>query len=86
MSLTAIIPVVQSALDVLATFSGSAEDASRDSKISDAAQVISAVAPLIDGFSRGEEITPEAVRDALVGMDEALTAFDEEIARQEQGG
>lgn len=86
MSLTAIVPLIQSALDVIAAFQGDAQAASKDRKFSDAVEVINAVAPLLDSFSRGIDVTPEDVKDALVGMDDALAKFDEEIARQQQGG
>lgn len=81
-TIAGLMPLVKSAADVIASFTGTAEQASKSSVITDAAEVIAAVSPLVDSFSRGMEVTPEDVRAALAGMDDALDAFDAEIARQ----
>lgn len=85
MSVSAIIglmPLVKQAADAIAAFTGSAEEARGSNVIQDAAEVISVIAPLVDSFSRGTEVTPEEVRATLDGMDKALADFDLEIARQ----
>jgi hypothetical protein len=83
-TITGLMPLVKQAAETIGQFTGTAEEASRSNVIQDAAEVIGAIAPLVDTFSRGVEVTPEDVREALVGMDTALEAFDAEIARQEQ--
>jgi hypothetical protein len=82
--ITSLMPLVQSAASVIQSFQGDAKAASTNSAIADAAEVLSVVAPLVESFSRGIEVSPEEVREALVGMDQALDAFDAEI--QKQGG
>lgn len=81
-TIASLMPLVQSAVDVLAAFQGTAKAASASKAVTDAAEVISAAAPLIESFTSGQEVTEQDVRDALAGMDQALASFDAEIARQ----
>jgi hypothetical protein len=83
-TLAGLMALVKAAADTVAAFQGDASAASTDNKIADAVEVLTAGAQLAESFSRGNEITEEDVRDALVGMDEALADFDAEI--QKQGG
>lgn len=85
-TITGLMPLLKSAADTIAAFTGTADEARGNNVIQDAAEVISVIAPLVDSFSRGNEVTPEEVRASLAGMDQALDAFDAEIARQEQQG
>lgn len=81
-TLAGLMPLVKSAADVIAAFKGDAKAASTDDKIADAVEILTAGAELAESFSRGEEITPDDVRAALVGMDDELAKFDAEIAQQ----
>lgn len=83
-TITSLMPLVKQAADVIAAFRGDAQQASSDTKIADAVEVLTAGAQLAESFSRGIEITPDDVRVALANMDEKIAAFDAEIARQEQ--
>lgn len=85
-AITGLSGLLKSAADVLAAFSGSADDALGDSTIQQAAEIISAAAPLVDSFSRGIEVSEADVREALVGMDDSLAAFDAAIAQQDTTG
>lgn len=80
--ITGLMPVLKSAADVIQQFTGTAEEARENSVVSDALEIIGALSPLVDSFAHGSEVTPEDVRAALAGMDEALSDFDAEIARQ----
>lgn len=80
--ITGLMPLIKNAADVIQTFTGTAEEARSNSVITDALEIIGATAPLVDSFARGMEVTEEDVRAALAGMDQALDAFDAEIARQ----
>jgi hypothetical protein len=82
--LASVMPMLRSAIDVIESFSGSAAEAKADDVIQNAADMIGAVVPLIESLRNGEEITPDDVREALAGMDDALGLFDAEIARQEE--
>lgn len=84
-TIQALRALVTEAMDTLAEFTGTAEEASRDSVIQDAIEVISAVTPLVEDFGRGTEITPEDVRTSLMDMDSSIAAFDREIERQAGG-
>ena len=81
-TLAGLMPLVQSAAGVIAAFRGDAAAASTDAKIADAVEILQAGADLATAFSRGEEVTPENVRNALAGMDDAIADFDAEIAKQ----
>lgn len=83
MNLSALLPVLNSAIGAVAAFRGNAEQAKTNSMVQDAVAVIGAVVPLVQQFANGTEVTPEQVRAALAGKDAALSAFDDEIARQE---
>jgi hypothetical protein len=82
--LASVMPMLRSAIDIFESFSGSAAEAKLDDTIQSAADIVAAVVPLIDSLRNGEEITPDDVREALAGMDDALSLFDAEIARQEE--
>lgn len=81
-TIVGVMPLIKSAADTIAAFSGTDDQARESNAIQDAAEIIGAVAPLVDAFSRGVDVTPEDVREALIGMDQALASFDAEIARQ----
>lgn len=85
-TISTLMPLVKQAADTIAQFTGTAEEASKSSVITDAAEVLAAVVPLVDAFTRGQEVTPEDVRRQLDGMDDALSALDAEIARQDTTG
>jgi hypothetical protein len=80
-----ILPLIQAASQVIGGFTGGDEAARNDNKVTDAFDVITAVVPLIDTFANGNEVTPDDVRQALAGYDQALADFDAEIARQGGG-
>lgn len=81
-TIAGLMPLVQQAAGVIAAFQGDAKAAATTQKIADAVEVLNAGAQLAESFSRGIEVTPEDVRAALAGMDDALASFDAEIARQ----
>lgn len=85
-TIKALQTLITEAMDTIANFEGTADEASRDSVIQDAIEVISAVTPLLEDFGRGTEITPQDVRVSLVDMDDALERLDKEIDRQQAGG
>lgn len=81
-AILSIVPLIQTALSVIGTFNGSAQVAKTTGYVQDAIGVVTALTPLVQQFTSGQEITPEQVRIALAGKDSALAAFDAEIARQ----
>lgn len=82
-TIISIMPLIQQAAGVITSFVGDDDDKARaDKTIQDALEIIGAVAPLVDAFSRGQDVTPDDVRASLAGMDSALGAFDAEIAKQ----
>lgn len=81
-TIAGLMPLVKTAAQVIQEFTGTDEDASKSSAIAQAAEIIAAVSPLVDSFSRGMAVTPQDVHDALVDMDEARDEFDAEIAKQ----
>lgn len=80
------IPVLQvlitEAMETIAQFTGSAEDATRDSAVQDAIEVISGLTPLLEDFGRGTDITLDDARVSLVDMDAAIARLDQEADRQ----
>jgi hypothetical protein len=80
-----ILPLIQAAAQTINSFVGDDNAARNDATITDAFDVITAVVPLIDTFVNGDEVTPDDVRQALAGYDQALADFDAEIARQGGG-
>lgn len=79
-----LMPLIQSAAQVVTAFAGDDDDRARqDQKLADAFDVITSVAPLIETFTQGGNVTEADVREALDGYDDALAAFDAEIARQQ---
>lgn len=76
------MPLIKRAADTIAQFTGTSEEARGNSVITDALEIIGTLAPIIDSFSRGSEVTLDQVRNSLAGMHEALSDLDEEIARQ----
>lgn len=81
--IASLMPQLKRAADLIADFTGDAAEASRSNVIQDAVEVISAVAPLVESFGHGIDVTPDEVRVSLIGMDQALADFDAEIARQQ---
>jgi hypothetical protein len=82
-----LMPIVQAAAQTIAAFTGKDDTAARaDDAFQKAAEIIGAVSPLVDSFSRGGEVTIEDARAALADADDALAVLDAEIARQKQGG
>lgn len=82
--ITSLIPVIQAAVDTIQSFSG--DDPQSDSTLQNAVEVLGQVFPLIETFANGDEITQDDAREALAGYDTALSDFDAEILKQEQGG
>lgn len=83
-TIAGLMPLLKQAADTIAQFTGTPEEASKSSVIGDAAEVLGAIVPLVESFSHGMEVTPDDVRASLLGMDQALDAFDAEIAKQDQ--
>jgi hypothetical protein len=79
-----VTSLIQSALGIIATFKGNAEVAKVTGYVQDAVSVVSALTPLVTQFANGTEVTPEDVRVALAGKDDALKAFDDMIAQKER--
>lgn len=84
--ITGLMPLIKSAAEAIQAFTGDEQQARSDNTVQDALEVIGAVAPLVDDFARGGQVTPEDARAALADMDPALREFDAEILRQEQAG
>lgn len=77
------MPLFQEAAEAIKAFTGTDDDEARgDSKIQQALEIIGALAPLADSFSRGMDVTPEDVRSELATMDDKVALFDAEIAKQ----
>lgn len=85
-AIAGLMALLSSAASTVAAFEGNADDALGETKIQQAAEIISAAAPLVDSFSRGIEVSEADVREALVGMDDSLAAFDAAIAQQDTTG
>lgn len=81
-AILSILPMIQTALGVIGSFTGSAKLAKTTGYIQEAVGVVTALTPLVTQFGSGKEVTPEDVRAALAGKDAALAAFDAEIAKQ----
>jgi hypothetical protein len=79
-----LMPLIQNAVQTISSFVGDDDQARNDTVISNAFEVITAVAPLIETFTSGGDVTAEDVKEALDGYDQALADFDAEIARQDQ--
>lgn len=82
-AILSIVPLIQTALGVIATFKGSAQVAKTVGYVQDAVGVVNALTPLVTQFGNGQEVTPEDVRAALAGKDAALAEFDKLIAAKE---
>lgn len=76
-----LIPMLQSAVGVVASFTGTAKQAKISTEIQDAVSVISALTPFVQQFASGVEVSEEDVRAALHSKDAALAALDAEIAK-----
>lgn len=83
-SLSSLMPVVQSAVGVLAAFKGNASAAKANTAVQDAIEVIGAVVPLVQQFGNGQDVTQAQVDAAFANMDQKLDELDAEIARQKQ--
>lgn len=84
-SITALMPILQSAIGVLGAFSGKADIARKSASVQDAIGVVNAVVPLVRQFAQGTEVSADQVRSALAGKDAAIAAFDAEIAKHPPG-
>lgn len=81
-----VLPLIQSAVQTINSFTGDDNAARNDNLITNAFAVLTKVFPLLDTFNRGGEVTEDDVRVALQDYDQALADFDQEIARQEAAG
>lgn len=81
-----IVPVLTSALNAIAAFTGSDQAARNSNIITNAVDIIGALGPLVEDFAAGSDVTEEDVRSALAGMDEQLATFDEEIRKRQAAG
>ncbi len=79
-AILSILPLIQSAFDVIGSFRGTAAAASTASHVQEAIGVVNALTPLVTRFTSGEEVTADDVRVALAGKDSALAEFDKAIA------
>lgn len=77
--LPTILTLINGAVSVLGAFSGNAKVAQATPYITEAAGVITSLAPLVQSYANGQEVTAEDVRVALAGKDAALAAFDQAI-------
>ncbi len=78
-----VTSAIQAALGIIGAFKGNAQVAKITAQVQDAVSVVTALTPIVQSFTSGQEFTLEDVRVALAGKDVALSAFDAEIARQE---
>lgn len=78
-----LMPLIKAAAETVLSFTGDDDQARNDTTVSNAFDVITAVAPLIETFTNGGDVTEVDVKQALDGYDQALADFDAEIARQE---
>ena len=81
MNFLALMPILNGALNVLGTFTGSPAQAKASAMVQDAMSVVNAVTPLFQTIANGTEVTEAQVRAALAGKDSALAVLDAEIAR-----
>lgn len=75
-----LMPLLKAAADTIAAFTGNSDAARVDSLFTNATGVVNAVAPLINSFTQGMEVTEDDVRNALAGSDQAIADFDQAIA------
>lgn len=80
-----VLSMLTQALGVVGQFKGNAQVAKTTGYVQDAVQVVGALAPLVQQFGAGHEVTPDDVRAALAGKDAALKSFDELIAAKSAG-
>lgn len=80
MPLATILQLIAGATSVLQQFDGSPQVAKGTAYVQEAVSTISALAPLVEQFGNGDEVTLEDVREALAGKDAALAKLDEIIA------
>jgi hypothetical protein len=78
-----VTSAIQAALSIIGAFKGDAQTAKVTGYVQDAVGVIHALTPLVTQFGNGREVTPEDVRAALAGKDDALKAFDDLIAQKD---
>ena len=76
-----LLPMFQSAISTVASFTGNALEAKTTGYIQDAVHIVTAFTPLVQQFAGGTEVTEEDVRNALAGKDAALAELDAEIAK-----
>lgn len=77
-----VITLIQGAMSVLTAFKGSAATAKITGTVTEAIATITALAPIVQQFGDGKEVTPDDVRAALAGKDAALAEFDRVIAEK----
>lgn len=83
-TITSVLGMINPAIGVIGSligsFAGKSDVSAKFDKISsqvqDAAGVVTALAPLVQQFADGNDVTPGEVRDALAGMDDRLAEFD----------
>jgi len=85
-TITGVLGLINPALGLIGSFVGSAATSESVTKITsqvqDAVGVVTALAPIVQQFGNGEEVTPADVQSALDGMDAALATFDKLIAEK----
>jgi hypothetical protein len=81
-TISSVIPILSGAFDVIAAFKGNAQEARQNQPVQDAFDVIKSITPLVNTFVNGTEVSPEQVRAALATKSDALSVFDQEIAKQ----
>lgn len=90
-TISTVLGLINPALGVIGSLVssfGSSKNSDTFTKVSgqvqDAASVVTALAPLVQQFANGSEVTPEDVRAALAGSSDAIKAFDDMIAQKER--
>ena len=77
--LATILPLISGAVQILTQFNGSAKVAAVTPYVAEAVGVITSLAPILQGYANGTEVTEDDVRAALAGKDKALAELDEAI-------
>jgi len=77
--LSTVLPLISGAVEVLGQFSGNAKVAKATPYVTEAVGVITSLAPVLQSYADGHDVTTDDVREALAGKDKALADFDEAI-------
>lgn len=85
-AILSVVSMISQATGIIGAFNGGAKAAKFSGAVQDAVSVVTALAPLVTQFGKGEDVTPEQVREALAGKDAALVEFDKLIAEKDRGG